>query len=50
MDGVAIKLTFSLFHTCDFLVTILAVGWLMKASKSDFGAQKEGPPDGKNYL
>ena len=38
--GVGIKLTFSLFYNFDFFVTFGVPGWLMKASKYDFGAPK----------
>ena len=40
VGGVGIKLTFLLFYTFDFFVTTGGLGWLMKASKYDFGAPK----------
>ena len=48
VGGVAIKLTFLTFYKITFLVIFVFVGWLMNPSKSDFGAPKRGPLDGKN--
>ena len=43
VGGVAIKLTFSLFHKFDFFVISFSVGWLMNPPKSDFEAPKNWP-------
>ena len=46
-SGAAVKLTFCKNHKFHFFVIFGFVSWLIKPSKSDFGAPKKSALDGK---